>query len=74
MISKFSEWIKPSGYLEFTRGDHEYEHKSSDMLNTELSFYSLAPEAYEKYLKKCFKILLSENDQEDHRVWIAQKQ
>jgi hypothetical protein len=45
------------------------------MLNQELSFYSLEPTSYEEYLKENgFKILLRENDQEQHMVWIAQKQ
>lgn len=75
MISRFGTWIKPGGFLEFTTGDHEYNHKSSDMLNQELSYYSLEPKLYEKYLKETgFKILLRENDQDQHMVWIAQKQ
>ena len=73
MISRFATWIKPGGFLEFTTGDEEYDHKSSDMLNQELSFYSLAPQLYEKHLKENgFKILLRENDQEHHMVWVAQ--
>ena len=40
----------------------------------ELHFYSLAPNVYEQYLKKYgFEILLKENDQEHHLVWIAKK-
>jgi 2-polyprenyl-3-methyl-5-hydroxy-6-metoxy-1,4-benzoquinol methylase len=74
MLARFSQWLKPGGFLEFTSGDTEYEHKSSDMLNQELAFYSLAPELYEKYLKgNGFKLLLRENDQEHHTVWLAQK-
>jgi 2-polyprenyl-3-methyl-5-hydroxy-6-metoxy-1,4-benzoquinol methylase len=73
MISRFATWIKPDGFLEFTTGDEDYEDTSSDMLNQELSFYSLAPQVYEKYLKENgFKILLREHDQEHHLVWIAQ--
>lgn len=73
MISRFASWIKPGGFLEFTTGDQDYDHKSSDMLNQELAFYSLDPQLYEKYLKENgFKILLRENDQEHHLVWIAQ--
>ena len=73
MISRFKTWIKPGGFLEFTTGEQDYEQKSSDMLNQELSFYSLDPQLYEKYLKENgFKILLRENDQEQHLVWIAQ--
>lgn len=57
-----------------TTGDREYEATSSDMLNQPLSFYSLAPEFYEKALKRHgFKLLLRENDQPEHLVWIAQK-
>ena len=75
MISRFGSWIKPGGILEFTTGEIEYDHKSSDMLNQELSFYSLDPKLYEKYLKENgFKVILRENDQEQHLVWIAQKQ
>lgn len=74
MIARFSTWLKPSGMLEFTTGDREYEATSSDMLNQPLSFYSLAPEFYEKALKRHgFKLLLRENDQPEHLVWIAQK-
>lgn len=43
MISRFASWIKPGGFLEFTTGDEDYEDTSSDMLNQELSFYSLDP-------------------------------
>lgn len=72
MISRFATWLKKDGILEFTTGDHEYESSSSEMLNQELHFYSLAPEVYEKCLKQNgFKILLRENDQEQHLVWIA---
>ena len=73
MITRFAKWIKPGGILEFTTGDEDYEHKSSDMLNQELAFYSLEPKVYEKHLKENgFKILLREHDQEHHLVWIAQ--
>lgn len=73
MIDRFASWLKPGGVLEFTTGDHEYEEKSSAMLNQELCFYSHEPSVYEKALKKNgFKILLRENDQEGHLVWIAQ--
>ena len=73
MISRFASWIKPGGFLEFTTGDKDYEDTSSDMLNQELSFYSLDPQLYEKHLKENgFKILLREYDQEHHLVWIAQ--
>ena len=73
MITRFAKWIKPGGILEFTTGDEDYEHKSSDMLNQELAFYSLEPKLYEKHLKENgFKILLREHDQEHHLVWIAQ--
>ncbi len=74
MIARFSSWLKRDGILEFTSGDNEHESSSSDMLNMELSFYSLAPEAYEKLLKEHgFKILLKESDQEQHLVWIVKK-
>ncbi|CAN5434237.1 class I SAM-dependent methyltransferase [soil metagenome] len=73
MIFRFASWLKKDGILEFTTGDSEYEEKSSDMLNQELCFYSNASSVYEKALKQNgFKILLCENDQETHRVWIAQ--
>lgn len=75
MISRFGQWTKPGGYLEFTTGSHEYSGTSSEMLNQELSYYSLEPQLYETYLKKNdFKILLRESDQEDHLVWVAKKQ
>ena len=74
MIQRFFKWLKPDGILEFTTGNAEYEHMSSDMLNQELHFYSLAPSTYEYYLKEQgFKILLKESDQEHHLVWIAKK-
>lgn len=74
MISRFASWLRTGGVLEFTTGDEEYEDTSSDMLNHPLSFYSLAPIIYEKYLKKNgFKILLRENDQSQHFVWLAKK-
>lgn len=75
MIARFAKWLKKDGILEFTTGDHEYEEKSSDMLNQELAFYSLDPIEYEKFLKENgFKILLRESDQETHLVWIAQRE
>lgn len=74
MIARFAAWLKPKGMLEFTTGDREYEATNSDMLNQPLSFYSLAPEFYEKALKRHgFKLLFRENDQPEHLVWIAQK-
>lgn len=74
MIARFRTWIKPGGFLEFTTGDRDYDHKSSEMLNQELSYYSLEPKLYERYLKKNgFKLVLRESDQEHHLVWIAQK-
>jgi len=74
MIARFAQWLKPGGILEFTSGDSEHESIDSNMLNQELHFYSLAPNVYEKYLKKYgFEILLKESDQEHHLVWIAKK-
>ena len=74
MITRFAEWLKPGGILEFTSGDSEYEGTDSNMLNQELHFYSLGPNVYEQYLKKYgFEILLKESDQEHHLVWIAKK-
>jgi hypothetical protein len=52
MIHRFFKWLGPDGILEFITGDTEYEHGSSDMLNRELYFYSLAPSTYEQYLKE----------------------
>lgn len=75
MITRFSHWLKKDGILEFTSGDHEFESKNSDMLDQELSFYSLDPLDYEKCLKENgFKILLRESDQDTHLVWIAQRE
>jgi len=72
MIARFASWLKKGGILEFTTGDHEYEGTSSAMLNQELAYYSLDPSLYEKYLlNNGFKILLRENDQDTHLVWIA---
>jgi 2-polyprenyl-3-methyl-5-hydroxy-6-metoxy-1,4-benzoquinol methylase len=75
MIARFSSWLKKGGILEFTTGDSEYQVRDSNMLNQELNFYSLDPNAYEKYLSdNNFKLLLRESDQETHLVWIAQKE
>jgi trans-aconitate methyltransferase len=72
MIARFASWLKKGGILEFTTGDHEYAGTSSAMLNQELAYYSLDPALYEKYLlNNDFKILLRENDQDEHLVWIA---
>ena len=74
IIERFASWLKPGGILEFTTGDHEYAASSSEMLNQELDFYSHSPEFYEQNLKENgFEILLRENDQETHLVWIAKK-
>lgn len=74
MILRFSNWLKPDGILEFTSGDTEYEGKDNAMLNQELCFYSLHPDLYEKALKENrFQILLKENDQDQHLVWICKK-
>lgn len=74
MLSRFSDWLQDDGILHFTTGDREYAEKSSEMLNQELSFYSLAPALYENYLNNNgYKILLKESDQEYHLVWIARK-
>lgn len=74
MISRFANWLTSNGILEFTTGDHAYESSSDSMLNHELWFYSLDPVTYEKYLKQNgLKILLRENDQEEHLVWIVKK-
>ncbi len=75
MFARFASWLKKGGILEFTTGDSEYQASSSDMLNQELNFYSLAPQFYEQYLKdNHFKLLLREHDQEQHLVWLAVKQ
>lgn len=74
MLSRFSTWLKKDGILHFTTGDREYVDKSSDMLNQELSFYSLDPTQYENYLNNNgYKILLKESDQEYHLVWLAKR-
>jgi cyclopropane fatty-acyl-phospholipid synthase-like methyltransferase len=75
MISRFASWLKKGGIFEFTTGDSEYEAKSSAMLDQELFFYSHDPSVYEKALKtNGFKLLLRENDQDQHLVWVAQYQ
>lgn len=75
MIARFASWLKKGGILEFTSGDSEYYGKDSTMLNQELNYYSLNPNAYEKYLAdNNFKLILRENDQDTHLVWIAQKE
>jgi 2-polyprenyl-3-methyl-5-hydroxy-6-metoxy-1,4-benzoquinol methylase len=73
VIARFASWLKKGGILEFTTGAAAYEGKDNGMLNQELSFYSLDPQIYEKYLYQYgFKILLREADQDQHLVWIAQ--
>jgi cyclopropane fatty-acyl-phospholipid synthase-like methyltransferase len=75
MIARFASWIKSGGYLEFTSGDSEFHLTDSAMLNQELNFYGVNPEEYEKLLSKNgFKLLLKENDQDQHLVWIARKE
>lgn len=75
MMTRFSQWLKKGGVLEFTTGDREFQSSSSSMLNQELNFYSLNPDSYERYLKENgFKLLLKESDQETHLVWIAVKE
>ena len=75
MIARFASWLKKGGILEFTSGDSEYHGKDSTMLNLELNYYSLNPNAYEKYLAdNNFKLILRESDQDTHLVWIAQKE
>ncbi len=72
MIQCFTHWVKKGGIVEFTTGGREYEDKSSAMLNQELSFYSNDPVVYEKCLKENnFEIVLRENDQDDHLVWLV---
>lgn len=74
MIARFSSWLKKGGILEFTTGINEYHARDSTMLNCELNFYSLDPNAYEKYLTdNNFKLILRESDQDQHLVWIAKK-
>lgn len=74
MISRFANWLKQNGILEFTTGDRAYEESSSAMLEQELFFYSCDPIEYESALKaNGFQLLLKENDQEEHLVWIAKK-
>jgi 2-polyprenyl-3-methyl-5-hydroxy-6-metoxy-1,4-benzoquinol methylase len=74
IISRFSSWLKIDGILEFTSGDSEYQASSSSMLNQELNYYSLDPEAYKQLLlNNGFKLMLKENDQDQHLVWIAKK-
>lgn len=74
MISRFSQWLKPGGILEFTSGDRDFEARDTNMLNQELHFYSLDPNIYEQYLQRYgFKLILKESDQDQHLVWIAKK-
>lgn len=75
MFARFASWLNKGGILEFTTGDSEYQASSSDMLNQELNFYSLAPQYYEQYLEdNHFKLIQCEHDQDEHLVWLAVKQ
>ena len=72
MIKRFANWLNVGGALQLTTGTKKFEGTNNNMLNQELSFYSIDANDYEKLLKENnFKILLKEEDQPEHLEWIA---
>ena len=74
MIERFAVWLKPGGKLLVTTGPEEGEKIGQQMYGQLFSYYSMSVENY----RKCFDdneldILLSEEDQPGHRVWIVLK-
>ncbi|MBN8828321.1 MAG: class I SAM-dependent methyltransferase [Sphingobacteriia bacterium] len=74
MIAKFSDWLKYSGRVVFTTGSENIEILNADMLGEKFSYYSFSPEEYNKLLEENnFNVILFEEDQPNHLVWIAEK-
>ncbi len=74
MIERFAVWLIHGGKLLITTGPEEGEKIGQQMYGQLFSYYSMSVENY----TECFDdngldILLSEEDQPGHRVWIVQK-
>lgn len=74
MLERFSNWLQPGGRLLLSTGPDESEVINAPMHGLPFSYYSMSVQNYRKYLAlNQFDILMSEEDQPDHRIWIAQK-
>ena len=74
MLERFSHWLKRKGKLLITTGSQEGEVIDAPMHGVPFSYYSMASENYVKHLEmNKFTILLSEEDQPRHQIWIALK-
>lgn len=74
LLQNSIHWLEKGGVLQFTTGSYAYEDKENDMFGIELPFFSATKEEYAQWIEEVgYKIILCENDQEDHLVWIAQK-
>ena len=74
MLKRFSHWLKKKGKLLISTGAQESEVINADMHGYPFSYFSMSPENYINCLEtNHFKILLNQEDQPHHRIWIAQK-
>lgn len=74
MLEQFSHWLKKKGKLLISTGAQEGEVINSNMHGYPFSYFSMSPENYINCLEtNHFKILLNQEDQPHHRIWIAQK-
>lgn len=74
MLKRFSSWLRNKGKLLMTTGHEEGEVVNSVMYGHPFSYYSMSLEDYRKQLNlNEFNIILCEEDQLRHRIWIAQK-
>lgn len=74
MIKRFAVWLKPGGKLLITTGPEEGEKIDQQMFGQLFSYYSMSVDNY----VRCFEhnglhILLSEENQPGHLIWIVQK-
>ncbi len=73
MFPRFRNWLKNQGLLIFTSGDTEGEILDAEMLGEHFSYYSLSSNDYEALLAQyCFSLLIKEEDEPHHLVWLAQ--
>lgn len=73
MLEHFPHWLQKKGRILFTTGPEKGSIIDADMLGEKFSYYSLAPEEYESLLEEFkFKILLKEEDQPHHLVWLVE--
>lgn len=74
MIRRFAEWLYPQGILLLTTGPEEGEVIDAPMHGHLFSYYSMSQEEYQKHFNvNGFKIILCEEDQPHHLIWILQK-